>query len=129
MTPIDSHPVPTTQPEIDSIWNDSESNRDPPHVDTAHEEYVNTIAEHGDWHVFRVAYPFGTSSQVTFWNRASGTGFTVSDIEGRWHELVNVFAAIVDEEGDCREADYASSLRQSGSTSQRCESCGGSWSV
>ena len=66
ITPIDSHPLPFDQDEIDDIWAERESSDDPPHVDTVHEEYKRTIAEYGDWHVFRVAWPFGNSDQVTF---------------------------------------------------------------
>lgn len=126
---LTSHPLPFDQETINEIWNEHEKDADPPHIDTVHEEYADTIAEHGDWKVFRVGYPFGTGDNVIFWNRGFGEGFAVSDIEGRWHTLVNLFAAIVEHEGDCRDAEYTGSLRQSGSTRQKCGSCGESWTI
>jgi len=126
--PIDEHPIPFDQERINEIWENHESRRDPPSVDEAHEDYVRTIAEWGDWHVFRPTYPFG-HGDVVFWNSMSGEAFAVNDDEGSWHELVNLFAEIVDAEGDCRDADYSSSLTQSGCYDQRCTECGGSWLV
>lgn len=128
LRPLDSHPIPFDQAEIDAIWSDHEPERDPPGVDEAHEEYTDTIAEYGEWRVFRPQYPFG-HGDVTFWNAATGEGFQVTDEEGSWHELVNVFAAVVDSEGDCRDADYSDSLTPGGSYDQRCEECGDSWVV
>ena len=48
ITAIDTHPLPFDQDEVDEIWNEHESNREPPHIDTVHEEYTDTIAEHGE---------------------------------------------------------------------------------
>lgn len=124
---LDSHPIPLDQDEIDEIWNRCKTG-EPPHIDEAHEEYVHTIAEYDEWHVFRTEYPFNTHG-IVFWNRAFGQGFRVDESEGEWHQLVNLFAAIVDEEGDCRDADYSDSLRQSGAVEQRCKNCGDSYTV
>jgi len=128
--PIDEHPIPLEQGEIDRVWHrfDDPAKGDPPSVDGAHEEYARTIAEWGEWQVFRATYPFG-HGDVTFWNGSMGAGFVVDDDEGEWHGLVNLFAEIVEQEGDCREADYSSSLQQSGSYKQRCGSCGDWWLV
>jgi hypothetical protein len=128
-TAIDSHPLPFDQDEIDEIWAKHESSDESPHVDTVHEEYKRVIGEHGEWEVFRCVWPFGDGKRVTFWNRAASEGFTVTDAEGRWHELVNVFAEIVEEETDCRDAGYSSSVRPSGATNQSCDNCGDSWSM
>lgn len=127
---LDSHPIPLDQDEIDEIWNqhNDPAMGEPPHVDEAHEEYVRTIAEYDEWHVFRTEYPFNCHA-VVFWNRAFGQGFRVDDDEGAWHLMVNLFAEIVDQEGDCRDAEYSSSLMASGSYDQRCKNCGGSWTV
>ena len=54
--------------------------------------------------------------QIYFWNRPGGEGFCVTSMEGSWHGFVNVFAAVVESEEDCRDAEYTSSLAQSGST-------------
>lgn len=129
VTPIDSHPIPLDQDEIDEMWeNDDWLDGEPPHVDEAHEEHARTIADYSEWHVFRPTFPFGHGDMV-FWNRSFGGGFVFNDEEGSWHQLVNVFAEIVDEEGDCRDAEYADSLRQSSSVEQRCKNCNDSYTV
>lgn len=128
LRPIDEHPIPFDQEEINERWDGRGTDRDPPGVDEAHTEYADTIAECGEWHVFRPMYPFG-HGDVVFWSRESGEAFRVDDSEGRWHALVNLFAEIVDAEGDCRDADYSDSLTPSGSYDQRCEDCGDSWVV
>lgn len=128
--PLDEHPIPFDQQEIDELWEElnDPAKGEPPGVDEAHEEYVRTIAKHGEWHVFRPTYPFG-HGDIVFWNNMSGEAFKINDEEGSWHHLVNLFAEVVDQEGDCRDAGYSDSLRQSGSVEQRCKSCGGSWTV
>lgn len=131
-TDIDEYPVPTDPDEIKSKLQRTpalDENDEPPHPDAIHEEYVHTIAEHESWKAFRLQYPFGSNTAVYLWNRASSDGIRIEGSEGRWHDLVNLFAAIVDEEGDCRDADYSSSLMPSGSHTQQCDSCGGKWSV
>lgn len=129
---LDGHPIPFEQEEIDGIWNsrqiDPAAPEEPPSVDEAHEQYAETIVEFDPWHVFTARYPFG-SGQVIFWNRESGEAFRVRRDEGAWHTLVNVFAAIVEEEGDCRDAEYSGSTRASGSYRQRCGNCGASWDI
>ena len=130
--PVTEYPVPYEQSEIDDIWNDSDivmGDGDAPIVDEAHEEYIDIITRQDDWLVFRVRYPFGYYNNVYFWNSSFGSGFRIDDDEGSWHSLVNLFADIVDEEGDCREASYSSSITPSGSYDQRCDNCGESWSV
>lgn len=126
--PIDGHPVPFDQDEINELWSDLPGDDDPPSVHEAHEKYVRTIAKWGDWNVLRVAYPFGVGD-VVFFNGAFGEGFKINDEEGSWHEFVNLFAEIVENEGDCRDADYSSSLMASGYYDQQCESCYDSWLV
>ena len=128
--PIDDHPVPFDQDGINEIWSNlpHKETRDAPSIDEAHEEYVETIAKRGEWHVFRVKYPFDFG-HVVFWNGSSGEAFRFHDEEGSWHEFVNLLADIVESEGDCRDADYSSSLMPSGCYDQRCRNCGGSWSV
>lgn len=127
--PIDDHPIPFDQASIDERWADHEPDTEPPSVDEAHDEYVRTIANRGEWHVFRAMYPFGYGDRVIFWNGTTGEAFTIDDSEGSWHEIVNLFAEIVETEGDCRDADYSSSLMQSGGYNQRCRNCGGSWVI
>lgn len=128
---VEDHPIPFDQEGIDQLWNrvDDPAMDEPPSVDEAHEEYTRTIAEHGPWHVFRSVYPFGGGGRVVVWNREFGEGVAVVGECGNWHALVNLFAAIVDAEGDCRDASYSDSLTQSGCFNQRCEKCGGSWVV
>ena len=128
--PVEEHPIPFDQAHINAIWEDfnDPAKGDPPSVDEAHEDYARTIAKRGDWHVFRATYPFG-AGDVYFWNSMSGEAFKVRDEEGSWHGLVNLFAEVVDAEGDCRDADYSSSLTQSGCYDQRCKECGDSWLV
>lgn len=124
--PVDEHPIPFEQEKIDDVWSMHEFDREPPSVDEAHEEYAETISERGEWHVFRARYPFG-HGDITFWNSATGEAFQVNDEEGSWHHLVNLFAEIVDAEGDCRDAEYSDSLMQSGGYKQRCGECGDWW--
>ena len=128
--PISGHPVPFEQEKIDEIWDSTVEldKSDAPSVDEAHEDYIETIAEWGGWRVFRPHFPFGESN-VTFWSTATGEAFKIPDNEGSWHELVNLFAEIVDSEGDCRDAEYSSSLTQSGSYKQRCRKCSDSWVI
>jgi hypothetical protein len=129
--PLDAHPIPLEQSAINEIWADDTTfapNGEPPSVDEAHCEYTDTVAEYGEWHVFKPRWPFDAYN-IVIWNRALGTGYGINDTEGRWHNLVNLFAAIVEEEGDCRDADYSDSLRQSGASEQRCLNCGESWST
>lgn len=126
---IDEHPIPLDQEEINTLWEDNNhKERDPPSVDEAHERFTRSIAEYGEWQVFRAIYPF-ESRGVVFWNGSYGKGFDVDDSEGSWHHLVNVFAEIVDEEGDCRDAEYSSSTRQSSAIRQTCKNCGSWWTV
>jgi len=128
--PIDTHPIPYDQSDINAIWADQHDPAldDPPSVDTAHDEYLDTITQTGAWHVFRARYPFDTPG-VVLWHRELGTGLVVTEDCREWHQLVNVFAAVVDAEGDCRDAEIKSSLTQAGSTNQRCRNCGSSWSI
>lgn len=128
---IDEHPIPFDPEEIEKEWEQSMgtlADEEPPHPDVAHERYKETIAEYGEWEVFRLRPPFGDGSAVFFWNR-EGRGFYVEDECGRWHELVNLFAAIVEEQGDCRDAEYTSSMMPSGSHNQSCSGCGAGWSI
>lgn len=127
---MDDHPVPFDQEEIDEIWSNlpHKDGEEPPSVDEAHDKYVRVIAKWSEWTVFRAVYPFGLGD-VYFFNGTSGESFKIEDEEGSWHAFVNLFAEIVENEGDCRNADYSSSLMPSGSYDQRCKSCGGSWMV
>lgn len=128
--PINEHPIPLDQGKIDDIWADHDHVPDePPHIDAAHEDYTRTIAERGEWHAFRAEYPFDWGNDVYVWNSAFGTGFRIRDEEGSWHELVNLFADIVDAEGDCRDAEYSSSGMPSGCLDQSCKECGQSWVI
>lgn len=130
MYEVDEHPIPFDQEELDEFWEGhSYTVTEPPTVDEAHDEYTLTIAEWSHWHVFRTMFPFAPMDIVYFWSRETGEGFIFNDEAGSWHNLVNLFAEIVDSEGDCREAGYDSSLMPSGSYKQRCLSCNGSWSV
>lgn len=127
---LDSHPVPFEQDEIDRLWSESDhlDDADAPHVDEAHDTYVDTIAEYGSWHVFETRFPFDVGG-VVCWNQMSSEAFRISMDCGGYHELVNLFAEVVDAEGDCRASEYANSTMPSGSTKQRCENCGRSWTV
>jgi len=129
---LNQHPIPFDQERINDIWDGCKdpalSDEEPPHVDTAHEDYTETIAEYGPWHVFRTKYPFRCTG-VVFWHRETSEAIRVDDDEGQWHQLVNLFAEIVDQEGDCRDAEYSDSLQAHGSYKQRCKDCGDSWMV
>lgn len=129
--PLHSHPVPLDQDEIDQLWEQNPRwvSGDPPSVDAAHEDHIHEIAEYHDWRVFRCSWPFGHSNRVYLWNRNFGEGFAIDEDEGDWHSFVNLMAAVVDEEGDCRDGEFSSSLRQSGSYDQQCKECGQSWTV
>ena len=126
--PISEHPIPTDQERINEMWDPSPEGEEPPTPHEAREHYMDTIAEWDGWHVFQPYYPFG-HRQIVLWNGNFGAGYVINDEEGRWHNLVNLFAEIVDREGDCRDTDYSSSLMPSGCYDQRCKSCGDSWSV
>lgn len=129
---VDGHPVPFDQEEINELWEEDEyfypEDSDPPHVDEAHERYTHTITRRGDWTVFRSTWPF-TSPGVYFFHGGSGDCYRFRDDEGAWHAMVNLFADIVDEEGDCRDAEYSDSLMPSSSIKQSCKNCGASWSI
>lgn len=129
--PVESHPVPFEQEEIDELWEDESFivEGEPPSVDEAHEEYTETITEYGEWVVFRPEWPFSAGTGVIIWNREFGEGFEVEEGEGEWHSFVNLFAAVVEQEGDCREADYSTMTLPSGCVDQQCEDCGQSWTV
>lgn len=131
ITAIDSHPIPSNQDEINELWdaNPELMNGDPPSVDEAYERYTETIASYGEWHVFRSQWPFSHGQGVIIWNREFGEGFIVDEDEGEWHSFVNLFAAVVDEEGDCRDAEYSDSLQHTGAYHQRCTECGQSWTI
>lgn len=128
--PVSDHPIPLEQEGIDRVWHrfDHPEKGDSPSVDEAHEDYIKTIAEWGDWRVFRPTHPFG-HGDIYVWNHQIGAGFRVDDQDGEWHQLVNLFAEVVEEEGDCRDAEYSSSLRQGGYHKQRCANCGDWWLV
>lgn len=125
---IIEHPIPGDQERINEMWDPSPEGEEPPTPNEARESYMETIAEWDEWHVFRPYYPFG-DRQIVIWNRSFGEGYIINDEEGRWHNLVNLFAEIVEEENDCRDTDYSSSLMPSGSYKQRCETCNQTWSV
>lgn len=128
ITQINDYPIPLDQDEIDTIWDERQLG-EPPHIDEVHEEYIDQIAEYASWTVFRVKHPLGSGDMITFWNRNLGQGIQIADDAGSWHVLVNLFAEIVDEEGDCRDEDVSESLTPTGNYNQQCESCGESWTI
>lgn len=126
VVPIAEHPIPTDQDELDERWPE-EVDPEPPNVREVHEDLTYTIAKLDPWHVFRSPYPFGAGGDVYVWNRDFGSGFRFVDEEGAWHQFVNLLAEIVDEEGDCRDAEISSSLLPSGAQRYSCSECGGTW--
>lgn len=128
---IEKYPIPLEQEELqerlESIGYFSEEYSDVS-VDEAHSIFKDVIAKNNDWEVFHLRFPFG-SHRVVLWNNGIGEGISIDRGCGEWHSIVNLFAEVVEEEGDCRDAEYSSSLMPSGTYDQRCKKCGDSWSV
>lgn len=128
MSYVDEHPVPRTRDEIAEHYPD-DIPEEPPE-DTRRHDYMDMIAEHGEYDVFRVKWPLGNGNRVYVFNREFEEGISVPTDEANWHRLVNVFAEIVEEERDCRDAEYSSGgTLPSGCHKQKCKKCGRSWVI
>lgn len=131
INPVGEHPLRFEQDELDEMWGDDEYlEGEPPHRDEVFEDYRQEIAKYGEWAAFIPTWPFGGGTAVYILNEEFEEGFRVEMSEGTWHQFVNFLAAVVEEEGDCREAEYSNGgVMPSGSQKIGCKGCGGSWRV
>ncbi len=130
---VDEHPVPYThdgfkqelKDRLDEIPTDHQ-----PDFDNAHrEDYIRTITEHGAVEAFTVDYPFGMGDYVYLWHRELEQGVAIARSEGFFHQFKNLMAALVEAEGDCRDADMEDSCTPGPSLGRQmtCKGCGDSW--
>ena len=102
---IEDYPLPMSQAHlhefVDSIeWLDKDYKE--LHFEEFNEMHKHIITKYQEYEVFRTEV--GLANYVYMWNKDSGQGWKIDGSEGFWHHLVNVFAEIVEQEGDCRNA-------------------------
>jgi hypothetical protein len=132
---VESLPIPHEVDKIKEMLRDEISGdlpngveEDNIHPDYVWEEYVDVKVKSGDLQLISIAYPFGTGDYYIH-DRMDGSALKISRDEGNFHELKILMAEIVDELGDCRDADMSSSLQVDGTTDVKCRNCGGRYNV
>lgn len=140
ITAIDEHPVPwdrdTFKQELQERYqrlagSDTDDSSPPGENldDARRDDYIDVITDEGAWVAFRVLMPFGTTDKIYLWHWELEEGVAIHEMEGFFHGFKNLMATLVEEMGDCRDADYNTSLMPSGSHDQTCRNCGSSWSI
>lgn len=98
------------------------------HPDYVWENYVDVKVKSGDLQLISVGYPFG-SGDYYIHDRMGDSALKIYRDEGNFHEFKILMAEIVDELGDCRDAEMSSSLQVDGTTDLKCRNCGGRYNV
>lgn len=139
ITAIDEHPVPydqdTFKQELQERYqslayhDEDESFPQGENLEDARrEDYIDVITDEGSWVAFRVLMPLDTTDKIYLWHRELEEGVRIHEMEGFFHGFKNLIAAVVEEMGDCRDAEYDTSLMPGGYR-QTCKECGSSWNI
>jgi len=140
-TVLTEHPLPFDEDDVAAFAEDHPQLDSDIHVDTLHEDYITVLAKTFEWRVFTIDL-YGFGGRVFFWNGSLGEGLAVETSEwsdGNLAEAFTLYRQAVgenvgrddlpvtpDDDAECPfcGGELSSSTMPSGSTDQRCTSCG-----
>jgi hypothetical protein len=128
---VDEYPLPLYKEDVEKIIESIDWIREDPDewdVERYEEAFKQEIASFQEWDIFQYGWG-GPHDYIYIWDKNSGRGIRIEPSEGFWHHLVNVFAEIVEAEGDCRNAEISDMLTQASTYRMSCQNCGNTWHV